>query len=40
VVPTKFHGETVMRICIVHPNTEIADVVALLDDMASTAFEA
>ncbi len=34
VVPTKWHGEICMRVCIVHPSTDVAAVTALLDDMA------
>jgi glutamate/tyrosine decarboxylase-like PLP-dependent enzyme len=35
VVPTKWHGETCMRVCVVNPRTDPAAVVALLDDMAA-----
>ncbi len=35
VVPTKWHGETCLRICVVHPNTEVAAITALLNDMAA-----
>lgn len=35
VVPTRFAGETVMRVCVVNPRTEPAALVPLLDDMAS-----
>jgi glutamate/tyrosine decarboxylase-like PLP-dependent enzyme len=35
IVPTTFHGETVMRVCIVNPRTEIDRLVPLLDDMAA-----
>ncbi len=35
VVPTRFQGETVMRVCIVNPRTEAASLVPLLDDMAA-----
>jgi glutamate/tyrosine decarboxylase-like PLP-dependent enzyme len=34
IVPTKWQGEPCMRICVVNPRTELAAVVALLDDMA------
>lgn len=35
VVPTKFNGETVMRVCIVNPRTEVERLLPLLDDMAT-----
>lgn len=35
VVPTRFHGEVCMRTCIVHPDTRIEALEALLDDMAA-----
>ena len=35
MVPTRFQGETVMRVCIVNPRTEAASLVPLLDDMAT-----
>jgi len=35
VVPTKWHGETCMRVCVVHPRTDVARITALLDDMAA-----
>ncbi|MCB0999732.1 MAG: aspartate aminotransferase family protein [Acidimicrobiales bacterium] len=35
VVPTKFHGETVMRVCLVNPRTALDQLVPLLDDMAT-----
>jgi glutamate/tyrosine decarboxylase-like PLP-dependent enzyme len=35
VVPTKFHGETVMRVCVVHPDTDIDRLTPLLEDMAA-----
>ena len=38
VVPTKWHGETCMRVCVVHPRTDLAAMVALLDDMARTTM--
>ena len=37
VVPTKWHGETCMRVCVVNPRTDLAEMVALLDDMAGVA---
>jgi glutamate/tyrosine decarboxylase-like PLP-dependent enzyme len=35
IVPTKWHGEVCMRTCIVHPDTRIEALEALLDDMAA-----
>ena len=35
VVPTRWRGEPCMRICLVHPDTRIDALEALLDDMAS-----
>ncbi len=35
VVPTTWHGERCLRVCIVHPQTDIAQLIALLDDMAA-----
>ena len=35
IVPTKWHGEMCMRICIMHPDTRIEALDALLDDMAA-----
>ncbi|MCU1360839.1 MAG: aspartate aminotransferase family protein, partial [Ilumatobacteraceae bacterium] len=35
VVPTRWHGEVCMRICIVHPDTHIEALESLLDDMAA-----
>ena len=34
-VPTSWHGETVMRICVVHPRTDPQRVIAILDDLAA-----
>ena len=35
IVPTKWHGKTVLRICVINPRTTVADVAAVLDDLAS-----
>ena len=35
MVPTTWHGEPCMRICLVHPRTELTKLVALLDDLAT-----
>lgn len=34
MVPTKWRGQTCMRICVVDPRTELAKLTELLDDMA------
>lgn len=35
MVPTRWHGDVCMRTCIVHPDTHIEALEALLDDMAN-----
>ena len=35
VVPTKWRGEVCMRICVIHPDTSIDALDAMLDDMAA-----
>jgi glutamate/tyrosine decarboxylase-like PLP-dependent enzyme len=35
IVPTSWHDETCMRVCIVHPDTRVDALTALLDDMAN-----
>ncbi len=35
IVPTSWHGEACLRICIVHPRTDPAALSALLDDLAA-----
>ncbi|MBI5087937.1 MAG: aspartate aminotransferase family protein, partial [Actinobacteria bacterium] len=37
IVPTKWRGEICFRVCVVHPETTIAALDAVLDDMAQTA---
>jgi glutamate/tyrosine decarboxylase-like PLP-dependent enzyme len=38
VVPTSWQGEPCLRLCIVDPRTQLADVTALLDDLAATTW--
>jgi hypothetical protein len=38
VVPTSWQGEPCLRLCIVDPRTKLADVTALLDDLAATTW--
>jgi glutamate/tyrosine decarboxylase-like PLP-dependent enzyme len=38
VVPTSWRGEPCLRLCIVDPRTKLADVTALLDDLAATTW--
>jgi L-2,4-diaminobutyrate decarboxylase len=35
VVPTRWRGEPCLRICVVHPRTQLEDLLAILDDLAS-----
>ena len=35
IVPTSWHGESCLRICLVHPRTDPAALTALLDDLAT-----
>ncbi len=35
VVPTSWKGEPCLRICVVHPRTQLDDLVAMLDDLAA-----
>ncbi|MBI4935407.1 MAG: aminotransferase class V-fold PLP-dependent enzyme [Actinobacteria bacterium] len=35
LVPTSWQGEPCLRICLVHPRTQLADLLALLDDLAA-----
>jgi hypothetical protein len=35
VVPTSWHGEPCLRICVVHPRTDPQQVIAILDDLAA-----
>ena len=35
VVPTSWRGEPCLRICIVHPLTELGEIVGILDDLVS-----
>jgi glutamate/tyrosine decarboxylase-like PLP-dependent enzyme len=35
LVPTSWQGEPCLRICLVHPRTQLADLQALLDDLAA-----
>ena len=35
VVPTSWRGEPCLRICIVHPLTELGEIVGILDDLAT-----
>jgi glutamate/tyrosine decarboxylase-like PLP-dependent enzyme len=35
VVPTTWQGEPCLRICLVNPRTDLADLVAILDDLAA-----
>ena len=34
LVPTSWDGEPCMRVCFVHPQTSLHEVLVLLDDMA------
>jgi hypothetical protein len=33
VLPTRWRGEPVLRLCFIHPRTELADVRRLLDSL-------
>ncbi len=35
VVPTSWRGEPCLRICIVHPRTDLAEITEILDDLAT-----
>ena len=35
VVPTKWHGQPCLRICVVNPLTQLAALIAVLDDLAT-----
>src|SRR5262249_27118290 len=35
VVPTAWHGETVLRICVVNPRTTVDDIAFLVDSLAT-----
>jgi hypothetical protein len=35
VVPTKWHGETVLRFCIVNPRTTADDIQSILDTLGA-----
>ena len=37
VVPTAWHGETVLRICVVNPRTTVADIELLIDSLRDHA---
>jgi hypothetical protein len=33
IIPTLWRGEPVLRVCIVHPHTTLAELAAVLDDL-------
>jgi hypothetical protein len=35
VVPTSWHGEACLRVCVVHPRTDVQRVISILDDLAA-----
>jgi glutamate/tyrosine decarboxylase-like PLP-dependent enzyme len=37
VVPTRWRGESCVRICVINPRTELAALEAILDDLAATS---